>query len=1114
MPLNQAFIQCGPTTVRRYDLSRAAADRVHAGFIQFTPPLTAQCTLNFINQFNDLAQTKLKLPQIRNLPGCDHPGDSAIAADTPSVPAVSWITLPEGTSPPTKVAVLNTGFVAALARLLLQDLGERVTLIEFDFDPVVTAAQYPVLVIPSGGLFGLENSTFLRVRLEEYTRQGGTIIVLAQQHGYEYHLLPGGEVNGAGWQEDTACLSAPLDLAAHHPALSGFDHSRFSASARGYFISAPAESMLLLTRTFDHQPVALIYPYGQGRVMATTLAEDWASATGQVSPDTHVFLRDLLSWAISRVEMPTFAPGETIDLTVPITNRGRGQASAIRLTLVSPDRRIVQEQVLDKLLEKGEVTLFNFKTTAQPPLGIWQLQATMLNNLKWAITRRSSITYFIVADPSAWTSLPQLDESKLAKPILTQQDVAIEAGLDKMVYTTGETATLTLTLTNHSAAAAALYARVRHGDFEAAHPISLANKEERTLVFTIPSVSTSHPLAYGIYDRASECGLRFNTLPFYTVNPAAPLAVYPDKRLYQPGDPVRVTVVTPYTGSLQVQAPGFSQTLTLPGHDTGFQFTLPPDLLRGTYALDYALNGLSHRVPFDVDGPWVRVIEARLLNLPHPGDKEVKADLFLTSDTPLDLALRMGLRYPDGATSQEQVQQISLAANAPQKISVTLPLSTTQTGLHHLAYQLTDPANPAQVYATGLEEFDLGTVAVLAVRTDQGQYVAPTDVVTSEVMLYATTATTATLDLDLDDGNTWSHPLTLITGSKTVTFNLPGLIQPGSRQLQARVTAHRLTSAAQTNFEYATEAPDLQLSLPVLESSIVSETVRLKTDVRNFGDFPAAATTVAFWDGDPNNGGSLIEAVPVPPLPDNEGFTAIINWDLHRKAGLHRFYAIADSENTVAEYYEDNNIRIGGVNVPSFVAAVVTDRPIYDRDETVIITTTLTSLRPKATLNLSATTFINFFYGDYDDIYAHTYEQPIVLPPDKQVTIVTPWIAANARGGDYGARVHVTGEYEYFEIGGDQAFFSINHSANFTTTTPVTGTAPLTVTFMDRSSPVDEIKTWQWDFGDGGMATEMYPTHVYTGAGSYTVTLIASTGQVTYTEIKPNYILVLAPKNK
>ncbi|MBI4680955.1 MAG: hypothetical protein HY753_07075, partial [Nitrospirae bacterium] len=43
----------------------------------------------------------------------------------------------------------------------------------------------PLLLIPSGGLYGLENSAFFKATLDEYVKNGGTLIVFAQQHGYE-----------------------------------------------------------------------------------------------------------------------------------------------------------------------------------------------------------------------------------------------------------------------------------------------------------------------------------------------------------------------------------------------------------------------------------------------------------------------------------------------------------------------------------------------------------------------------------------------------------------------------------------------------------------------------------------------------------------------------------------------------------------------------------------------------------------------------------------------------------------------------------------------------------------------------------------------------------------
>jgi PKD repeat protein len=61
-------------------------------------------------------------------------------------------------------------------------------------------------------------------------------------------------------------------------------------------------------------------------------------------------------------------------------------------------------------------------------------------------------------------------------------------------------------------------------------------------------------------------------------------------------------------------------------------------------------------------------------------------------------------------------------------------------------------------------------------------------------------------------------------------------------------------------------------------------------------------------------------------------------------------------------------------------------------------------------------------------------------------------------------------------------------SARFTAS-PSAGRAPLEVQFTDRSSGAE---TWSWDFGDGSSTTEQNPAHVFTSAGTYTVTLSIS----------------------
>jgi len=80
--------------------------------------------------------------------------------------------------------------------------------------------------------------------------------------------------------------------------------------------------------------------------------------------------------------------------------------------------------------------------------------------------------------------------------------------------------------------------------------------------------------------------------------------------------------------------------------------------------------------------------------------------------------------------------------------------------------------------------------------------------------------------------------------------------------------------------------------------------------------------------------------------------------------------------------------------------------------------------------------------------------------------------------------------------------------ANFTGN-PTSGAVPLTVAFTDTSfgSPT----SWSWTFGDGGASTAQSPSHVYTSANSYTVSLTATNAQGSDNETKTNYITAYTP---
>ncbi len=73
---------------------------------------------------------------------------------------------------------------------------------------------------------------------------------------------------------------------------------------------------------------------------------------------------------------------------------------------------------------------------------------------------------------------------------------------------------------------------------------------------------------------------------------------------------------------------------------------------------------------------------------------------------------------------------------------------------------------------------------------------------------------------------------------------------------------------------------------------------------------------------------------------------------------------------------------------------------------------------------------------------------------------------------------------------------------------PTSGNLPLSVTFTDKST--NSPTSWKWNFGDGTSSTARNPTHKYSAAGKYTVTLTAINSAGSNTATKSNYITVTA----
>ncbi|NOZ59044.1 MAG: hypothetical protein GXO66_05655, partial [Euryarchaeota archaeon] len=293
-----------------------------------------------------------------------------------------------------RVAVLKRGYYLYFRNLLRES---RIPFRLFSLGAEIEPEEYPVLVVASGGLYGLSSGA-VRAWLEDYVAGGGTLIVFAQQHGYDYELLPGGMLGGYGWIEDQQCQYASVVISTYFPAFAGLGET-LDANVDGFFTTYPANATVLLTRTKNGQPAMVMYPYGNGTVIATTLYSDMARGLRQGTEDEATLVRNLMLMhtlnmeshapgnitlsigtynpAIAPLRYPVreFAPGEQVSLSVNITTPQNTSADGVSFVVFDPSYRRVAWVNLSRSIAANTTQEVNFSYTlpANAPGGIWSV---------------------------------------------------------------------------------------------------------------------------------------------------------------------------------------------------------------------------------------------------------------------------------------------------------------------------------------------------------------------------------------------------------------------------------------------------------------------------------------------------------------------------------------------------------------------------------------------------------------------------------------------------------------------------------------------------------------------------------------------------------------------
>jgi len=332
------------------------------------------------------------------------------------------------------VGIMYHGFPDDIVNLLNSLEVSNATFWDDDED----LSKYKTIIMPSGSSFGMDTSEIFKWQLRQYVKNGGVLISFAQQQGYEFSCLPGGEVKGYGWAEDQSCWTNAAYVDTYKPCFAGQNSANLDVNVDGYFTQWPASATVLLRRIKNNMPCMISYPYDKGYVIASTLFSDWGYGHNQTSKAEITLIRDLISWAKDiNKEIPEVKPDETIKLDVSVVNNTDKVANKAILTLIDPDRNIIATQTITTIIPPHST----IKTTHSPLLpqnskhGIWWVGYELQDNANNTIQPQTEGERFAVS--KHLTGSTKLDGYKIWA--ISDDQAAVDSNVVYTVFVRNDT---------------------------------------------------------------------------------------------------------------------------------------------------------------------------------------------------------------------------------------------------------------------------------------------------------------------------------------------------------------------------------------------------------------------------------------------------------------------------------------------------------------------------------------------------------------------------------------------------------------------------------------------------------------------------------------------------
>jgi uncharacterized membrane protein len=603
-------------------------------------------------------------------------------------------------------------------------IAEPVSFQYIDFNPEVLK-DHPVLLVPTGGFYGLKNSAMVKAMLEEYVRNGGNLVVLSQQHGHDWELLPTpddpvtGErrpVTGYGYQEDQSCQFNSVYIDTYHPILTSFWTSTANIGVDGYFSSYPEGSTILLRRIANGQPAMILYPYGQGQVIATTLYTDFAFGHNQANQAEINLVQNIISWAKKPDTLAEIKPGETVSVSVAVENHSEAGAASVKFTILDSNRKVITEQTQVSSIPPAHSAVFPVSYTPSPTsaLGIYHIDYTLLDAQGNVIQPQAETDSgrFVVSNPPK-SGTP--DKAIWFSVTTTSQEVLYGTPFD-----------YTFHIYNHTDETRNLTIRTSLRHTNRSHEwVVLANPNIETTVsgedLFIDSTWMFETMEVILYDESGQIIGRYE-LSFKGFYPSATISLQTDKKIYVKSDSVIISTTlknnTPLNWESNVIITVSDQqnkrifedpkTIVFSPYGTASEesvFSLSPTLGPTTYTVQMEA-WFENRMLMSSYGKF-ELIQSEITVTPNltrvftSGINEVpfvlnnKGQLSVYSAT-----LDISLKGPEGTVVFSQSQPFTLGIGENKTINIPISIPSIQFGIYTLTYSQSDESrmgNPVTI---------------------------------------------------------------------------------------------------------------------------------------------------------------------------------------------------------------------------------------------------------------------------------------------------------------------------------------------------------------------------------------------------------------------------------